>query len=39
MEVADRYTVIRHGRRVGTYNRDEISYDDLSDLITGEREY
>lgn len=39
MAVADRYTIIRHGRRVGTYNQGEISYDDLSDLITGEREY
>ncbi len=39
MAVADRYTVIRHGRRVGTYKQGEISYDDLSDLITGEREY
>ena len=38
MAVADRYTVIRHGRRVGTYNEGEISFDDLSDLITGERE-
>lgn len=38
MAVADRYTVIRHGKKVGTYHRDEVSYDDLSDLITGERE-
>ena len=38
MAVADRYTVIRHGKRVGTYNQGEISFDDLSDLITGERE-
>jgi simple sugar transport system ATP-binding protein len=38
MEVADRYTIIRHGTRVGTYNRDEINYDDLSDLISGARE-
>lgn len=38
MAVADRYTVIRHGKKVGTYNRGEISFDDLSDLITGERE-
>ncbi len=34
MAVADRYTVIRHGKRVGTYNQGEISFDDLSDLIT-----
>jgi len=38
MEVADRYTVIRHGRNVGTYPQGEISYEDLSSLITGERE-
>ena len=39
MAVADRYTVIRHGKKVGTYHRDEVSFDDLSDLITGERKY
>jgi simple sugar transport system ATP-binding protein len=38
MAVADRYTVIRHGKKVGTYYRDEVSFDDISDLITGERE-
>ena len=38
MAVADRYTVIRHGKKVGTYGRDEVSFDDISDLITGERE-
>jgi simple sugar transport system ATP-binding protein len=38
MAVADRYTVIRHGKKVGTYDRDEVSFDDISDLITGERE-
>lgn len=38
MEVADRYTIIRHGRKVGTYNQGEIKYDDLSDLISGARE-
>jgi simple sugar transport system ATP-binding protein len=38
MEVADRYTIIRHGRRVGTYNQAEITYEDLSNLISGERE-
>jgi simple sugar transport system ATP-binding protein len=38
MAVADRYTVIRHGIKVGTYDRGEVSFDDISDLITGERE-
>lgn len=38
MAVADRYTVIRHGTKVGTYDRGKVSFDDISDLITGERE-
>jgi simple sugar transport system ATP-binding protein len=38
MQVADRYTIIRHGKKVGTYNRDELTADDVSALITGERE-
>jgi simple sugar transport system ATP-binding protein len=38
MQVADRYTVIRHGKRVGTYTREELTADDISDLITGQRE-
>ena len=38
MQVADRYTIIRHGRNVGTYAREELTADDISDLITGERE-
>ncbi len=38
MEVADRYTIIRHGKKVGTYDRGEVSFDDISDLITGDRE-
>jgi simple sugar transport system ATP-binding protein len=37
-QVADRYTIIRHGQNVGTYDRDELTADDVSDLITGERE-
>lgn len=37
MQVADRYTVIRHGRNVGTYGREEVSAEDISDLITGKR--
>jgi simple sugar transport system ATP-binding protein len=38
MEVADRYTIIRHGTKVGTYERGEVTYDSLSDLISGVRE-
>jgi ABC-type sugar transport system ATPase subunit len=38
MSVADRYTILRHGRKVGTYLRDQVTFDDISDLITGERE-
>lgn len=37
MAVADRYSIIRHGTKVGTYNKGEITYDGISDLITGER--
>ena len=36
--VADRYTILRHGRLVGTYNRGELTQEDIADLITGERE-
>ena len=38
MQVADRYTIIRHGKNVGTYSRDELTLDDISNLITGDRE-
>ncbi|MBE7549817.1 MAG: sugar ABC transporter ATP-binding protein [Anaerolineales bacterium] len=37
MAVADRYSIIRHGQKVGTYARGEITFDDISDLITGQR--
>ncbi len=37
-QVADRYTVIRQGANIGTYNHDEVSVEDISALITGERE-
>ncbi len=36
--VADSYTVIRHGRNVGTYFKGELTEDDIADLITGDRE-
>ncbi len=37
MAVADRYSIIRHGQKVGTYAQGEITFDDISDLITGAR--
>jgi simple sugar transport system ATP-binding protein len=36
--VADSYTIIRHGLNVGTYRKGELSEEDISDLITGDRE-
>lgn len=38
MQVADRYVVMRHGRKVADYRLGELTERDLSDLITGERE-
>lgn len=38
IQVADRYTIIRHGKNVGTYDREELTADDITELITGERE-
>jgi len=37
-EVSDAYTILRHGKIVGTYQRGELSQDDIAALITGERE-
>lgn len=37
-EVSDSYTIIRHGRAVGTYQRGELTQQDIADLITGARE-
>jgi simple sugar transport system ATP-binding protein len=37
-QVADAYTIIRHGTKVGTYMKGELTEDDIADLITGERE-
>lgn len=37
-QVADAFTIIRHGRMVGIYAKDEVSENDVADLITGERE-
>jgi len=36
--VADSYTIIRHGRNVGTYRQGDLTQDDIADLITGDRE-
>jgi len=38
-QVADRYTIIRHGQKVGTYDKGDLTMDDIADLITGEREH
>lgn len=38
VQVADRYTIMRHGRKVGTYERGQLNAEDVSALITGERE-
>jgi simple sugar transport system ATP-binding protein len=37
-QVSDAYTIIRHGRKVGTYPRGDVTENDIADLITGERE-
>lgn len=36
--VADAYTILRRGEKVGTYHRGELSENDIADLITGTRE-
>jgi simple sugar transport system ATP-binding protein len=38
-QVADAYTIIRHGRKVGTYAKGDLTETDIADLITGDREY
>ena len=37
-QVADAYTIIRHGKKVGTYMKGDLTEEDIADLITGERE-
>jgi simple sugar transport system ATP-binding protein len=37
-QVADRFTIIRRGKLVGHYSREEVDENDIADLITGERE-
>ena len=36
--VADRYTILRHGKLVGNYMKSELTENDIADLITGVRE-
>jgi simple sugar transport system ATP-binding protein len=37
IQVADRYTILRHGKLVGTYDKEELCENDVADLITGDR--
>lgn len=37
-QVSDSYTIIRQGVKVGTYQKGELSQQDIADLITGKRE-
>lgn len=37
-QVADRFTIMRHGTVVNTYPRAEVTEQDLADIITGKRE-
>ena len=37
-QVSDSYTIIRQGRKVGTYLKGELTQQDIADLITGARE-
>ncbi len=36
--VSDSYTIIRQGEKVGTYQKGDLSQQDIADLITGARE-
>lgn len=37
-QVSDNYTIIRQGRKVGTYQKGDLNQNDIADLITGARE-
>ena len=37
-QVADRYTILRHGKKVGDYEKAELTEKDIADIITGTRE-
>ena len=38
-QVADAYTILRHGRKVGAYVKGELTEDDIADIIAGVREH
>lgn len=38
MMVADRYVVLRQGKKIGSYMKGDVTQEDLADLIMGERE-
>jgi ABC-type sugar transport system ATPase subunit len=38
-QVADAYTILRHGQKVGTYAKGELTEDDIADIIAGVREH
>ena len=37
-QVADAYTILRHGRKIGAYVKGELTEDDIADIIAGVRE-
>ena len=37
-QVADAYTILRHGRKVGAYVKGELTEDNIADIIAGVRE-
>ena len=37
-QVADAYTILRHGRKIGDYVKGELTEDDIADIIAGVRE-
>ena len=37
-QVADRYTIMRHGRKVNDYIKGDLTENDIGDIITGARE-
>ena len=36
--VADKYTILRHGRKVSDYDKDDLTEQSIADIITGQRE-
>ncbi len=37
-QVADAYTILRHGRKIGAYVKGDLTEDDIADIIAGVRE-